>query len=215
VGPLLGAGVGWWAHPVQAQEGPQFRHSQHRGVECSSCHSGTDEHGGLTVRTLSDCRSCHHTEPVSSSCTRCHDSGDAPDRTFQQVRSVSFSVGTSDSTRVLDFPHGEHDRLPCAMCHKEGRSLAADDVNCNACHQVHHRPNNDCASCHRAPPTSAHPPSEAHVTCSGSGCHQAVPFESVPRTRSVCLGCHQTMRDHRPGEVCAECHTLPSPRGNE
>jgi nitrate/TMAO reductase-like tetraheme cytochrome c subunit len=216
--PVLGVGIGWWAHPPRFQEtrgGPRFNHSQHRQVECGNCHSSTEEHGGLTVRTLSDCRGCHHTRPVASSCARCHEAQDAPNRTFQVTQSVSFSVGTSDPSRVMSFPHGTHAQLDCATCHTEGLRLLPTGVDCASCHEIHHDPENDCASCHRAAPVSAHPPSEAHVTCSGSGCHQAAPFQSVPRTRMVCLGCHQTMRDHRPGQVCAECHTLPSPRGNQ
>jgi hypothetical protein len=216
--PLLGVGLGWWAHPPgiqQVEQGPQFSHSRHREVECGNCHSSADEHGGLTVRTLSDCRSCHHTEPVARNCARCHDAQDAPDRTFRVTQSVTFSVGSSDPSRVMSFPHGTHAQLDCATCHTEGLRLVSAGVDCASCHEDHHVPENDCASCHRAAPVSVHPPSEAHVTCSGAGCHQAVPFDSVPRTRTVCLGCHQTMRDHRPGQTCAECHTLPRPRGNQ
>jgi hypothetical protein len=59
-----------------------------------------------------------------------------------------------------------------------------------------------------------HPSARAHVTCSGSGCHQDPPFDNgLPRTRAVCLVCHQDMKDHQPGRVCVDCHTLPSPGG--
>jgi nitrate/TMAO reductase-like tetraheme cytochrome c subunit len=212
--PILGAGIGWWTHAPQDQEGPTFRHSQHRSVECGSCHVSAEEHGGLAVRTLNDCRACHHTAPVSNSCGSCHDSDDAPSATFQQTVAVSFSVGAPDQSREMTFPHEPHGVLPCGMCHTEGVRLVAVDVDCASCHAIHHRPDNDCASCHEAAPVDAHPPSEAHVTCSGAACHQDVPFESVPRTRTVCLGCHQDRRDHNPNRVCAECHTLPAPRAD-
>jgi len=112
------------------------------------------------------------------------------------------------------FKHEAHEILGCALCHGEGLSRSAEAVDCNMCHQVHN-PEHDCTSCHVRPPTSAHPPAEAHVTCSGSGCHTALPFESVPRTRQACIGCHQDKKDHRPGRLCVECHTLPSPRGED
>jgi nitrate/TMAO reductase-like tetraheme cytochrome c subunit len=208
---VLGVGLGWWAHVPQGQEGPTFRHSQHRGVECQSCHESEGEHGGLKVRTLSDCRTCHHRAPVSTSCGRCHDAGDAPQRTFETNVTVDFSVGQSEQTRVMAFPHARHAVLPCGMCHTQGLRLAAE-ARCAACHGARHDPEHDCAACHQAAPTSAHPPSKAHVTCTGTGCHEEMPFESVPRTRSVCLGCHQDMRDHRPERPCVECHTLPAPR---
>ena len=65
-----------------------------------------------------------------------------------------------------------------------------------------------CSSCHVEAPASAHPPAEAHLTCSGSGCHQELPFEGVPNTRNACLVCHQELVDHRAGRECAECHAL-------
>lgn len=209
-----GVGVGWWSHEApQAQERPQFRHSQHRDVDCRSCHNGQDRHGGLTVVTLDDCRSCHHRPPVSRNCARCHEASEAPARTFREIRPVEFSVGRRDPQRAMTFPHARHAGINCASCHTEGPTLDASGVDCAQCHEDHHEPSNDCASCHRAAPRSAHPPAEAHVTCSGSGCHTKVPFQTVPRTRPACLGCHQDMRDHRPGRVCVDCHSLPAPRG--
>ena len=39
--------------------------------------------------------------------------------------------------------------------------------------------------------TIAHPLEKVHVGCTGAGCHQEVPFEGVPRTRNLCVACHQ------------------------
>ncbi|GMV05902.1 MAG: hypothetical protein AMXMBFR53_21790 [Gemmatimonadota bacterium] len=215
-GALLpaGVGVGWWSHEApQAQERPQFRHSQHRDVDCRNCHNAPDRHGGLSVVTLNDCRSCHHRPPVSRTCSRCHEASDAPTRNFREIRALEFSTGRTDPQRALTFPHARHSDLPCGQCHTEGPTLDASGVDCAKCHEDHHEPASDCTSCHRAPPSRAHPPDEAHVTCSGAGCHQRVPFDVVPRSRTSCLVCHQTMRDHRPGRVCVDCHSLPAPRG--
>jgi hypothetical protein len=196
---------------VQAR--PPFTHANHGTVDCVTCHTGTDGHGSLSVTTIQDCRGCHHTEPLSRSCARCHAAADAPDASFSVVRAVEFSVGARDPQRELTFPHGEHSGIDCARCHTQGSALAvAANLDCSSCHQDHHTPQSDCASCHVAAPVSAHPPSEAHVTCSGAACHQRVPFESVPRTRAFCLGCHQDLREHEAPTACAECHSLPAPR---
>lgn len=209
---VTGVGVGLWQPPVQ-QERPSFAHATHRTVECTSCHSNSDRHGGLLVRTLNDCRSCHHSEPLAQSCERCHDAADMPASPIERQLQVDFSV--NDVTqRTVSFPHGNHEVLGCAFCHAEGLQRSAAEVDCMMCHQTHDA-ENDCTMCHVSPPTSAHPPSEAHVTCSGAGCHVALPFQSVPRTRQACLGCHQDKKDHRPDRRCVECHTLPDPRGED
>jgi hypothetical protein len=199
---------------VQAvQTVPEFTHADHERVECYTCHENADAHGTLTVTTTDDCRRCHHSPPTSAPCARCHAAGDAPDEVFRTIRAVSFSVGAQDPRRTLTFPHGRHAGLDCARCHTQGSALAAPDaLDCEGCHQEHHTPQSDCAACHVAAPVEAHPPSEAHVTCSGAACHQSVPFQTVPRTREFCLGCHQDMREHEVARACAECHTLPAPR---
>jgi len=207
-----GVGVGW--SPPQSQEALTFLHSQHRDLNCANCHSNQERHGGLTVRTLTDCRSCHHTDPVSRSCARCHDSSDMPSERFNKVRDMHFTVPGSGS-RSLPFEHASHEALDCAECHTSGVALSAEAADCVSCHEEHHDPDTKCSSCHIAAPKSAHPPQEAHVTCSGSGCHTSLPFQGVPRTREVCLGCHQDLREHRPAQPCSECHTLPAPRGGE
>jgi hypothetical protein len=210
--PLTPAGVGVGWSPPQSQESPAFLHSEHPDLGCGNCHSNQEEHGGLTVRTLTDCRDCHHTDPVSRTCARCHEASDAPSEVFRALREMTLTVPGS-GTRALPFDHDPHVELDCADCHTDGAALSAEAADCASCHEEHHDPDNTCASCHRVAPESAHPAEEAHVTCSGSGCHLDVPFDSVPRTREVCLGCHQDLRDHRPEQACSECHTLPAPRG--
>jgi hypothetical protein len=204
-------GIGTLAQASQ-QEQPPFLHSTHRAVDCTSCHDSSDRHGGLMVRSLNDCRSCHHSEPVSDSCQRCHDDADRPQGSLPRQLEMTLSV-SGDHVRTVAFPHAGHELFGCTTCHEEGLDRPADSVDCSQCHQIHHAPDKDCTACHTAPPVSAHPPAQAHVTCSGSGCHTTVPFEGVPRTRTACLVCHQDKTDHRPDRPCVDCHTLPSPRG--
>ncbi len=191
----------------------EFSHDEHQTAECASCHISVDGHAVSTVTTIQDCRSCHHTAPVSASCDRCHAPQDAPIDLFHRIRPMVLEVGTNDPRRSMDFPHERHVELNCADCHTEGLALeVASDLDCQTCHEDHHTPESDCAACHNAAPVEAHPPAEAHVTCSGAGCHTDLPFESVPRTRALCLGCHQDLGAHEPNRTCAECHTLPAPR---
>jgi hypothetical protein len=207
--PEIGAGLRTSAPQVPAV----FTHADHEGVQCYECHDTRERHGAVLVTTLEDCRTCHHDASDRAPCARCHSSADAPDATFAAVRAVAFTVGTRDPSRALAFPHVTHAALDCAGCHTQGTALTPPtDLDCAGCHQDHHTPQSDCASCHRAAPVEAHPPAEAHVTCSGAACHQNVPFRSVPRTRDFCLGCHRDMREHEAPRACAECHALPAPR---
>jgi hypothetical protein len=189
-----------------------FAHTEHESVECASCHASSAGHGTVALAAIQDCRGCHHTQPVSASCSRCHESGDVPAESYRLTDAMAFSVGTEDPSRTVTFPHDAHGALDCASCHTQGLAMAVPTgLDCRSCHADHHTAESDCASCHRVAPIEAHPPTQAHVTCSGSGCHTDVPFETVPRTRAFCLGCHQDLREHEPDRTCAECHTLPAP----
>ncbi len=195
------------------QQAPHFLHSQHKGVGCLKCHDDTRSHGGLKVTTLRDCRSCHHAPPISDSCARCHKPSDMPTRTFEEVRSVTLSVGSKVAQeRTFSFQHEPHEGIDCSRCHTKGLDRSAASVDCDGCHEKHHEVENNCTSCHQQPPPSAHPITQAHVTCSGTGCHTPSPFNGAPRTRPVCLVCHQQQKNHNPGRECSDCHALPSPR---
>ncbi|HSH76124.1 MAG TPA: NapC/NirT family cytochrome c [Longimicrobiales bacterium] len=190
-----------------------FEHGEHESVACGDCHAEGEEHGLASVTEVQDCRACHHAQPASTPCADCHRLSELPRDTYRVTRAVTFSVGAGDPARSLAFPHEPHAGEACTTCHTEGLALSPPpDLDCQSCHQDHHTPEADCASCHVPAPVGAHPPSEAHVTCSGSGCHEAIPFEGLPRTRALCLACHQDLRDHEPGGRCEDCHQLPPPR---
>ncbi|MDX1674062.1 MAG: hypothetical protein R3314_04585 [Longimicrobiales bacterium] len=191
-----------------------FWHSQHQGVECTACHSTERSHGALTVTSIRDCRACHHTEPVATSCQRCHQASEVRSIQAQVRRTMDIRVGRLNRpTRSLPFRHAVHEGLDCQQCHTGGLSLTAAEVDCSACHEEHHEPANECMACHAEPADDAHD-LDVHLGCGGSGCHEAAPalIQQVPRTRDFCNVCHQDMTDHRPGRNCADCHTLPSPR---
>lgn len=188
-----------------------FRHSEHPDLGCTECHDTTTSHGAVTVATITDCRSCHHRDErfAADGCARCHESAEAAGDPHAVVRTLALSTGRS-ATRALPFEHDAHEALDCASCHTEGLALSAAATDCASCHEDHHVTTTTCRSCHVEAPAGAHRVETAHVTCSGAGCHTEVPFEGVPRTREVCLACHQDMVDHRPERTdCAGCHALP------
>jgi hypothetical protein len=200
---------------VQSRDSVPFWHAQHRGVRCLSCHAMDRSHGELTVTSLRDCRSCHHTEPVAGACTRCHTASEVGAIRARLTRTLAMRVGSLDRPRrALPFDHRPHTGLECLACHTDGGlALSATAVDCSACHAEHHEPDVLCMSCHRAPKDGAHT-TQVHLGCAGSGCHDAAPasVQNVPRTRPFCLACHQGMTDHRPGGNCEDCHSLPRPR---
>lgn len=194
----------------QLQERPRFLHSQHRDVDCASCHASEPVHGAVTVTTVADCRSCHHSAPVASDCAACHAEPGGSGDLLQVARTLSLSVGERPG-RLLPFDHEVHAGETCSTCHADEPNQSAAQTDCASCHQPHHDASVDCASCHVPAAPGAHTVETAHLGCGGAGCHTDVPFEEVERTRTVCLVCHQDQRDHRPEGDCAECHALLGP----
>jgi hypothetical protein len=209
---LAAAGPG--AHRARAQEAgvPSFRHETHRQIDCRSCHQ-TEEPERIEL-TLQDCRSCHHRDPASTDCELCHAPADARTVTRQLPRTLNIQLGSLDRPRrELPFRHSGHGEVGCQECHAQGLALSAAQVQCSGCHDAHHEPTLDCRACHEAPLPAAHD-RQVHLGCGGSGCHVDAPddIKMVPKTRELCLVCHDEMLYHKPGEACASCHRLPPPR---
>jgi Ni/Fe-hydrogenase subunit HybB-like protein len=196
----------------------RFEHARHaEATECTDCHASGLGHG-VVFRTTrrSDCRACHHeAEPATEeACRSCHvhDELRVPVRTVE--RTLAMEAGGLDQPRRrLPFDHSVHDDESCLECHEPGPSRSASTADCSACHEDHHDPSRACVQCHEQPVASAHTV-EAHLGCGGSGCHEgAEPSVIVaPRSRQLCLACHQDRQDHEEGKTCAECHRLPEPR---
>lgn len=198
-----------WA--AMQQDTVRFRHAQHRDVDCLECHAMGNRHGALKITGLQDCRQCHHTQPVANRCTRCHTERGYAGRTYAVSQRLHFSAGP-DVQRTLSFDHTRHQQLACSECHSGSPDLSAATITCDRCHDSHHRPDANCASCHAQAPRSAHPSQQVHTSCTTSGCHERLPLNDISWTRNLCLVCHQSMTDHRPGRNCVACHTLPPPQ---
>jgi len=224
----IGLSPGSFVHTsLAAQEVPQerrrplistgevvFRHGNHREVECAQCHRSDQSHGQLSLTSINDCRSCHHTAPVADDCRSCHAASVlGPQLVTAQRWPMDFSTGP-DEARDVPFRHQDHASADCGTCHQEGLRQPAASTECNGCHQEHHEDPAavNCMSCHEQPSSDAHTV-ESHLTCGGAGCHTENPLQAVPRSRTSCLGCHQDQVDHEAGKECSDCHALPAPRG--
>lgn len=176
-------------------------HGSHASVGCADCHRAS---GLATVRELGpeQCAACHHGPDQALSCQHCHESR-GPVQSRQQL---ALEVWSAPRERTLTFAHGRHAELDCVSCHQAAPMLSPA-VPCASCHQEHHAPTIRCQSCHTPPPESAHGV-EAHLTCSGSGCHRAPEIEAFADSRAVCLVCHQAQEEHEPGGDCIECHRV-------
>ncbi len=194
-----------------------FQHADHGGVECARCHGRGLEHGTLAVVALQDCRACHHRAPLRRDCTRCHTPESLSGIALKVTRSLDIRIGSLDRPlRLLPFDHANHLDVGCDRCHTtKGSNLrAAAGADCSACHAQHHEPEADCSLCHQRPAAGAHD-RQAHLGCSGTGCHDPAPegIRRAPRTRALCLACHMDQREHKPAQICADCHRLPAPTG--
>ncbi|HSH45350.1 MAG TPA: NapC/NirT family cytochrome c [Longimicrobiales bacterium] len=190
-----------------------FRHAEHRDVECTACHSMERTHGERLVTGIADCRACHHSEPLATPCEACHQAAADMPRAFTARRTLDIHVGDLDGpVRDLPFSHRQHTETACVACHTQGLQLSAATISCSSCHEAHHDPNTTCRACHEPPREGAHD-AQVHLGC--TECHEATPepVQGVPRTREFCLVCHQDLVDHRPGQSCEQCHALPRPTG--
>lgn len=191
--------------PTAQQTGDtaQFDHGRHESVTCTTCHTATDQHGGLKAAAR-QCTACHHgNTAVGRACERCHTPAEIAPSQPVAVQ-VALSVWNAPRTRTLAFAHERHARVACADCH--GATLArAVERTCASCHADHHSAAQTCTSCH--PPARTTHTADLHVTgCATSGCHVRESTPAITPVRNVCLACHQELADHKPGGDCAACH---------
>lgn len=210
-----GAPVTWAGAPapLRLEAGLDFGHDDHDAVACVTCHGENAGHGTVHVRERADCRGCHHTAPLANGCTSCHEVSEVAGTSFTVTKPFEIRIGSLDRpVRTVLFRHADHwQHTGCAVCHTGGIDLeTAQGADCSGCHLEHHEPTASCMTCHEQPAPGAHDRT-AHFGCGGQGCHDPVPagIESAPRTRELCLVCHQDRVDHQPERTCVDCHALP------
>ncbi len=183
---LLSAGAGWTQEP--------FPHDRH-------------------ARLFPLCEGCHRVEPGEpgalypepTQCGACHDG--------EQVAEVQWSP----PSREASYRHPSHEAatgvsLDCRDCHGGGGSVATVDVSasCSSCHEEHHSAAARCTICHTGTVKSDHG-LDAHRGCGGAECHTASWASQLTFNRSLCLLCHQDMKDHKAGRDCGRCHAVGQP----
>jgi hypothetical protein len=189
------------------QQAGGFEHRAHASIACTDCHSFETTHGAITARTERDCMECHHTAPVvNRGCEQCHASAATPPRSVRFT--MRLGVWSEARIRSVAFDHEDHAAVGCATCRTEGLTRRVTR-GCESCHGEHHAPTADCTVCHAQPPDDVHTIAVHTEGCAGSGCHEDRAITTMTRTNPFCLSCHQDMRDHRPGRVCAGCHRIP------
>jgi hypothetical protein len=175
-------------------------HGTHDTVACSACHRASAQ---ATMRNLTtaDCQTCHHVTQKAWTCEHCH----GKPGTFATQQEFVLGVWNQPRTRQLSFDHAWHTGVECASCHKGAPSLAPEP--CSSCHESHHVATVRCQTCHTPSPIAAHDVN-AHLSCSGAGCHTAPLVEALSETRAFCLVCHQEQENHEPGGQCVQCHRV-------
>jgi hypothetical protein len=188
----------------QARDTARFEHARHRSVTCTTCHTSNVAHGGLKVSVARRCTACHHGETaLGRSCDRCHQPGELAGPHAVTV-SVSMTVWPAPRPRTLSFEHGRHARIACADCHDDSLARTVEKT-CASCHVDHHAASRTCTGCHQSALTGH--TRAVHLTgCAGSGCHAAERTAATNPVRSVCVACHVSQADHKPGRDCASCH---------
>lgn len=198
----------------------RFPHSEHRAIECRRCHQRPPGHqthldapcnachgrpvgfAGLPERTPAECASCHHRDVGPQDCRSCHTADQVgPTPVLVSVKAAGAAEGR---VRRITFDHGDHAGRACTSCHTTPGTLQFG-VDCGTCHEAHHTQTAPCMTCHESvgPPTHT---AAVHAGCGGGGCHGDAPVLDLTPTRNVCLGCHQDLVEHKPGQECTACH---------
>jgi hypothetical protein len=186
-----------------------FSHPRHQRLPCLTCHDPRSNNR-LTFDPGRGCQICHHQAAERSTCTSCHDAAELAAR---PEATVTVAVATTPPrARAVPFDHTPHAARSCVSCHTTPVTLAPPPAvaTCSACHDDHAAAR-DCVACHAAAaPFSAHaPPANAHRNC--VACHAGAIVAELSPTRPLCLTCHQTEREHKPGRECTTCHLQATP----
>lgn len=169
----------------------------HSTLSCFECHEA-----GPAPKTARTCTSCHGTNHGGlKKCETCHD----PARGWEPTPGWSHD-GFFKIT-------GQHKKLECTQCHKNGKFPGTPKV-CVGCHGKKHGGLTNCAKCHT---TAGFKPSSfrhssvfrltgRHADLACTKCHYKRQYAKVLGNGShACVSCHGTK--HGGLTDCARCHT--------
>jgi hypothetical protein len=187
-----------------------FPHARHKSLACLTCHLSKTG-AKLTFEPPRGCQICHHQQPATANCRKCHEAGSLPEVIAREV--AVRAAGKPPRERGVGFRHEIHDSVACTACHGEPVTLLPVDsaATCQGCHDRHHTEGRDCSACHRvATITQVHTGrTPIHRDC--GACHDREAIRGLTPTRSFCLACHGPAVDHFPGRQCATCHLQTAP----
>jgi hypothetical protein len=178
---------------------------RHAAVNCTACHIN-----GQFKGTPMDCASCHtkndpHGGRLGTQCAQCHTTNGWTPSTFDH-KNASFQLT------------GKHATVACALCHKD-KIFDGTPTACASCHSnIDPHAGLLGAQCETCHTTSAWKPSTfnhanssfkltgKHTTVLCAQCHKDMKFKGTPTT---CYACHAA-NDHHGGKYgtnCAACHS--------
>lgn len=196
--------------PPPAAPADSFSHQRHKAINCITCHGTRAGQSRLTFDPPRGCQICHHQAAAQSDCRKCHDQQETG-RPIPTHLTVTVPRQNSRE-RDVSFAHETHKSLRCQECHTQPVTLEPDSAvrACASCHEQHHEPGRDCATCHRTTQIlAAHrPPAEAHTGC--DACHTPSVIAGLVPSRTLCLTCHEG-QNHYPSKECTICHFQNTP----
>lgn len=181
--------------------------------KCLACHKDINKdirhsrgfHGKRKAIRLQDCSTCH------------------TDHAGRKADIIKFDPLTFDH-RLTDFLlNGEHTRVTCSRCHKQGKKYREAPSSCYSCHKQDspHKASDlgvyekKCETCHGTNKwhqaqhkhrRSKFPRGGKHRDLACRSCHVTDKYE---HTATACYSCHQADDQHRGanGKKCQKCHS--------
>jgi nitrate/TMAO reductase-like tetraheme cytochrome c subunit len=208
----------------------RWQTSEHRKVDCHSCHEASIVESARQVITFvvrQPERVGRHAVVPREVCARCHESGDARWRQVEETAGHKVHAGQRNIQCVVCHAPSIHRFRPptavCGSCHvaqtRGERTIkirAMADQHCIDCHQFLRldsplRPSRQtCLDCHRLIPSQVGMfPANAPMQFPCAQCHR--PHEAA-RPVVACASCHEKPRaDLHPAEMlkttpCTTCH---------
>jgi hypothetical protein len=188
----------------------------HQSLSCGGCHLG-----GRYQEAPRTCVGCHATDDAhrgerGEDCGNCHTTAEWGAARFNHERETGFAL------------LGQHARLACQGCHRNGKfddNLPTDCVGCHRADDSHAmRFGDKCQDCHGndvwKPVDYDHAVKtkfalvDAHAKVACHTCHTAAVAQQ--KLGTDCASCHRALDPHgaRLGDACDNCHAQQSWRGD-
>jgi hypothetical protein len=215
--------------PLPSKECSSCHEAPHEGSKtCVNCHTTTawgmrkplpDDHvsllGGHSKLECFDCHDTSKTPAKPRTCTNCHGTNHGGLTNCQSCHDPSTGWEPKEGWSHSSFFKitGQHKKLDCTDCHKNGRFANTPKV-CVGCHGKKHGGLTDCASCHTTAGfgsttfrhSSVFALTGRHAKLKCTSCHADNQFARVLGNGShQCVSCHGPQ--HGGLRDCADCHT--------